>query len=485
MIRSTIVASLLIVTFGGATGVAAEPGLKQNRDDQPQRVTLDVHPAAPSRPALQHTLLHETIDLKPGNAALAYERIRHRLAGEQFAQDSKRLTEEWKDMPLAELPLKEMGVTLERYSDMIGELERASLCEHCDWQTNLKEDGISTLLPHLGPLRDLARLLSAQIRYEIASGQLEQAVRHLRIGFTMAQHLGQGETLIEGLVGLSVGAIMLERVRELMEQEDAPNLYWPLTDMPAPFFEVRRAAQGEKWWLYATYPQLHEARHGEFSAEQWHDLFEEIAGLAAMTGAGGMPGGGGPNASAGARLIGTATAAAAYPKAKQYLIRHGRTVEEVNAMPVAEVLVQTILDGYETQRDDLFKWYVLPYWQGKEGLARFEAKLSRTKGFTLDMFLAEMLLPALSRARLSYANLDRQIALARCVAMIRMHAAANDGQLPASLADVVDAAEPIDPVTGKPFDYRVEDGKAVIDAPAPSQAPRRTGYVYEIRIAEP
>lgn len=485
MNQRIIMATVLIVGVSGASRANAAPQPQQGRDGQPQRVVLTVHPAAPARPALKYALLHESIDQKPGNAALAYERVRHQLTGEQFREDHKKLSGAWLNLPLDELPLEEMGVTLERYADFIDQLERASLCRRCDWQTNLREEGISTLLTHLSPLRDLARLLAAQIRYEIATGQLEQALRHLRVGFTMAQHLGKGETLIEGLVGLSVGAMMLERVRELMQQEDAPNLYWPLTDMPTPFLDVRRAVQGEKWWLYATYPRLLDARRGKFAADQWHTLFENISELVAATGSGGMPGAAGPDAGMGERVVAAAAAAAAYPTAKQYLIRYGRTTEEVEAMPVAEVLVRTMLDGYEAQRDDLFKWYVLPYWQGEAGLARFEAKLTRTRGFTLDVLLARILLTALSKARLSYANFDRQIALARCVAMLRLHAGAHDGQLPASLADVDNVVEPIDPVTGKPFNYRVEDGKAVIDAPAPSQAPRRTGYVYEVLIAAP
>ena len=42
-----------------------------------------------------------------------------------------------------------------------------------------------------------------------------------------------------------------------------------------------------------------------------------------------------------------------------------------------------------------------------------------------------------------------------------MHAAANGGKLPATLADVTVVPVPLDPVTGKPFDYRLEgdDGR--------------------------
>ena len=118
-------------------------------------------------------------------------------------------------------------------------------------------------------------------------------------------------------------------------------------------------------------------------------------------------------------------------------------------------------------------------------MARFDADLRQLKLIRLDALLARARLAALSVARYNYAMLDRQIALARCVAMIRLYAGAHDGKLPASLADVENVVEPIDPVTGQPFDYQVVDDRAIIEAPAPIGKSADTGYLYEIRIAQP
>jgi hypothetical protein len=342
-----------------------------------------------------------------------------------------------------------------------------------------------TPLSHLLMYRDLARLLVAQIRYEIADGQLDQAVRHMRIGVTLAQHLGRGETVLEGLVAASVGTMMLETVREMMVQEHAPSLYWPLTDLPTPFVDARVAVRGEKWSLHATCPQLLDAHRGEFSARHWHGMFEDLNTLAFLTGLDELVHPRLGETSKARRLIGVAIAAATYPQAKRDLVRNGRTVEQVQTMPVSEALLTAVLEGYETQRDDLFKWYVLPYWQAEAELARFDTGLRRLKRGSLGAMMARWQLVGLSAGRYAYAKLDRQIALARCVEMIRLYAGAHDGQLPATLADVDDAAVPIDPVTGGPFDYRVVDGRAIIAAPAPRGKPVESGYIYEIRIAEP
>lgn len=446
-------------------------------EDQPQRVVLTVYPAAPSKPALRYALLHEVIDQKPGNAALAYERAVSQLNGEQYVKDTDALFRQWSEIPLADLPLEEMKQALGRYSNVMEQLEFASLYESCDWQTTIREHGFHTLLLHLSPMRQAARLLSAQIRYDIAVGDFDQAIRHLRIGFTLAKQVSQGQTLIEGLVGISISALMLERVRELIQQPSAPNLYWPITDLGQPFLDPRQSVSWERWWLYATLPKLKDARKGKYSVELCRELMVQLPSIE----------GGWSNIDQrepSLTLQTTGVAVALYPQAKQYLLAHGRTAEQVEAMPVAEALLTTLLEGYETQRDDLFKWYSLPYWQAADGMRRIDDQLKQSDEMAMDTFLARFLLPSLQAARSSYVSLEQQIALARCVEMIRQYAAENDGRLPASLADVRDAAVPIDSATGQPIAYRVENDRAIIEAPAPKYRPKSKGFVYEVRAAK-
>ena len=58
-----------------------------------------------------------------------------------------------------------------------------------------------------------------------------------------------------------------------------------------------------------------------------------------------------------------------------------------------------------------------------------------------------------------------KIAALRCVEAVRLYAAAHDGQLPASLEDVKDVPLPLDPVHGKPFEYRVVGDRAFFACP--------------------
>ena len=47
-----------------------------------------------------------------------------------------------------------------------------------------------------------------------------------------------------------------------------------------------------------------------------------------------------------------------------------------------------------------------------------------------------------------------------------MHAAANDGKLPASLSDVK-VPLPVDPITGKPFTFKLDGATAIVQGSPP------------------
>jgi hypothetical protein len=98
--------------------------------------------------------------------------------------------------------------------------------------------------------------------------------------------------------------------------------------------------------------------------------------------------------------------------------------------------------------------------------------------------LASLLMPALSNARGASVRSERRIAMLRVVEALRLHAAESGGKLPSSLDEIKAVPLPIDPVTGKPFGYKLTDGKATLDAPPPAGDKWETlGARYEISIA--
>jgi hypothetical protein len=62
---------------------------------------------------------------------------------------------------------------------------------------------------------------------------------------------------------------------------------------------------------------------------------------------------------------------------------------------------------------------------------------------------------------------DRKIAALRTIEALRLYAAAHGGQLPDRLAEVTAVPMPIDPVTGRPFEYTRKGDTATLEGPPP------------------
>jgi hypothetical protein len=89
------------------------------------------------------------------------------------------------------------------------------------------------------------------------------------------------------------------------------------------------------------------------------------------------------------------------------------------------------------------------------------------------------------KVRTSQARLEQRIALLRCVEGLRLYAAAHDGKLPATLADVP-VPLPVDPMTGQAFIYALKDGVASVRGTPPAGMEKRAPFNvrYEVRIAK-
>src|SRR5262249_39055582 len=98
--------------------------------------------------------------------------------------------------------------------------------------------------------------------------------------------------------------------------------------------------------------------------------------------------------------------------------------------------------------------------------------------------VARQLLPAAARIDAAPLRIERRVAALRCVEAIRLHAAANGGKLPPKLSDVTVVPTPVDPWTGKPFDYELDGDKAVLATadPGGDTAGVVSAIRYEITI---
>ena len=242
--------------------VAAPAPAQAPAEAEPIKLTLS--PAAVPSPALKYVLLPEVKDQSPGNAALEYYRA---FSPEWWGHIRQPKT--WETIsnalqtPLNDLPRKNLA-WLEG-STMLRQVERASRREYVDWgmAERLRREGFNLLLPDVQSLRQIGTLLAVRTRLEIAEGRYDKAVYTLQTGLALARHVGEGVTLIQDLVGMAIAKLMIAQLEEMIQQPDAPNLYWALTELPRPFFDLRKALQGEKMGLYTDLPELRNwIRHG-------------------------------------------------------------------------------------------------------------------------------------------------------------------------------------------------------------------------------
>jgi hypothetical protein len=442
------------------------------QDNPPVR--LELTPKAVSVPALKYYLYPQVRDQNPGNAVFLYLRAMNPESFQAVQRDAKRYERlyELGHKSVGELTpaeLKELNVVLGW--KFLDDVDRAARRPYYDWELTdqLRKEGIALRLTDVQSMRSLGVLVRARARAELAAGNFDKAAHTLQTGLAMGRHAANGPTLIQGLVGVAIASMVMDVVEDWVGQPDAPNLYWALTDLPHPLVDLRAGFEGERVWLDAMFPGYREMIADPTlptpSPEQLAKYFRDTNSLTSGPGLG-------------HDLWLFLLALQEYPNAKKFLREHGRTDEQIAAMPVLHAVLLYEVYKYDVAYDDLRKSKGLPLIEAVTRARQSSRKFAANqKNHIRD--LAGELLPAAERVLFAPARIERKIAALRSVEAIRMHAAAHGGQLPEKLADVTEVPVPVDPWTGKPFEYHREDGKATLTGPTP---PGELSFpIYNIR----
>jgi hypothetical protein len=454
------------------------------QDEGPKPVRVALRPAPSPSPALRYRLLPDLREQKPADAAAGpYKRavpLLQRLPGDVSEQ-----LDQWQEVPLNELPRDEVRRTLAEYREALELVEQGARCERCDWGVaeRIRRQGIGALLPELEPMRKVARLLAVRARLEMAEGRFDDAARTLRTGMAVARQVGKEPTLINALVGVAIAMVMTKQVDQFAQCDQAPNLYWALTDLPRPFIDLRVPLQGERLGAYGTFPGLGEAAGdlnvGPLSPKQVQDCVKMLFGLV-------------EEQDTQAKRVGLALLIRSkHETAKRALVAQGRPPALVAKMPHVQVALLHALGEYERLLDEVVKWQGFPYWEAQAGLQRARRQLveARTRallptGDAPVLPLAALLVPAVSNVFTARTRLDRKVAALRCVEAVRLYAAGHGGKLPPTLKAIGEVPIPIDPITGKDFEYRSAGGRATLHAPPPEgQKPDQSNSLsYELTL---
>jgi len=203
-----------------------------------QTVELTLHPAKVDETAQTYRLLVKTDKLIDGDAAPLYEKA-IQLIPKGFNQ---KQIQEWFNLPIEQFPQQQAEEVIQKHLESLRLVARAVRCRECHWSA--WEPG--TEPPNLSGYRELAFVIRLWARLEISRGQYKNAVIAFQTAFGMAKHHGQGPTILQTMVGGSIGGMMCRELEQYVQGKDAPNLHAALADMPEPLVNVERAIENER-----------------------------------------------------------------------------------------------------------------------------------------------------------------------------------------------------------------------------------------------
>jgi hypothetical protein len=463
---------------------AAANGVESStvEDDGNLTFRLTVSPAAEPRPALQYRFLVPPVDQIHANAATFYYKAMVMDGHDWLARwDADEQVGSWSEMPIEALPIQEMKRRIgpAESDEFNAALTEGARADYCNWEDPIRQFGVQTLLPQAQKLRSLARALAIIARLQIAEHRYGDAIATLRLGYALSRNMGHSPSLVQSLIGRAIEGVLNGQTRTLIGRSDSPNLYWALTELAGRPVEMRQALSYETHVWEFTIHKLTDLEQRTLSPREALDLLKDLYETESLMGTGPVARHG--EWGCGQELAAVSAALAIEPAARAYLVEHGKTAAEVDAMPILQRAILYRWLQYAEARDDFFKWPLLPDDEKNQQTSRFEAQnlLALPAGFGSPFVEA---LPAVGVAFDSALRRKRDLDLLRTVEALRMHAAQH-GTWPQSLADVTAVPIPVDPFTRKPFEYSVATGVATLNAPRTSQS--AIGLRYELTLRQP
>lgn len=439
-----------------------------------------VSPQAVPSPALCYVLLPPLKDLKTGNAVQHYYRCFapdavHYYRNQPFGQSIIA----WLELPFDEaarkglpnsqqqqkklnhpdneevVPATREELGFFRQLTFLDEIDLAARRTHAEWEylDRMKEQGMSIMLPDVNGVRMLAEIVRIRARLAVMDEEFEKALYYLQTGMAMSQHLNQANVLICSLTGISIAKNMLSTVGELIQRPKAPNLYWALTELPQPFLNLRQAYAGDRLVIDNLFGDPLQLEERIFTNEEMQKLVEKkLKPLLRI------------NGNAGTNDL-SLMILKEYPRAKAWLLEKGRSPADVEKMTATQAVLLFAHARFQVLADDFAKQFQLPLPERLVFARAFQQKFQElARQRDVSFFLGAYFFASYPNVWVTVSQADRDIALLRCVELLRNHAAGHHRQLPASWDDVKDLPIPIDPITGKRFGYKLDGDHAVITA---------------------
>jgi hypothetical protein len=431
--------------------------------------TFELTAVAPPKPALKYQLTFDDLaDRRPGNAAILYlDSIL--IMGPEAKEKAQKALDAYDAKDLKTFDSMADALQL---PNLFSELDLAARRETCDWQPPMREMGAYTLLPHLEPIvHGLARLVRVRALREIEQGRAPDAINTLRLGYVMANYVGREPTLVSSLVSLAMTTQMNDALAQLMSRSESPNLYWALSELPSQQEIYRHALDGERSYVVPSTPALMRLRQGEENTpQQWRELLDYIWRLVDV-------GNESPEAKRAQHRdpIKDTPPQVMEEARKHYAQTHQLSAEQVTKIDPLVIVGNYFWWEYQVWFDEQYKLRGLPYPLLMAKAAEQAQEVAKIRN---EQPANPFQLWGINKTIDRFARVDRQFAALIAVEAIRSYAAEHNGQLPAKLSDVTTTPVPKNPVTGKPFEYRVESATATL---SDSQVLEPLTYTIKIR----
>ncbi|MEQ1860494.1 MAG: hypothetical protein ABMA13_11215 [Chthoniobacteraceae bacterium] len=264
----------------------------------------------------------------------------------------------------------------------------ASRADFCEWNLDLAK-GPSLALPHLGPLRDIAKLALLKARLGDARAASDQHAQVL----LMARHVAATPLLISRLVGISIETMAIESAAAMLPQwdEKTPDflVYVVQYVEPAPSIAECVAAEGKNMsaWLSVELDAEVKKSGAALDVRAW--LGQLLAPIDQNS---------------------------------------DEVLKQLGTLPKDEAGVRKLIEDYRTQMTELARIIGLPREEMKKEAAAFEqtAKTDAQR----NVFIA-LLAPAVLKARESELKGEARLALLRAALDVQ---AKGESALPADRA---------------------------------------------------
>lgn len=441
-------------------------------------------------PAFRYRFWPARTDLKPGSAETHFYRalVQRYTVVQGLPKEQIEALNNLQSMDIQNIPPHAAQEWVDRFDFVYQELSGLADAEDLSWDLRVRDrrgkEIWSTRIEEVQQARDLSRLLQLKFVTQIAKKDFAGATDSIRTGLRLAAFVGQGESIVQGMVGLAIENLMNAAIDTMIRTPECPNMYWALQTLPSPLMPIREAVEIELAMVARMFPVLKESEALALSDKELSQrLSQSIGDLRQLVGSNS---GLGTADSLGLMLSMSGA------DAKERLQAAGYDKKVLESMTQLQASLIDAGRELRSHSDELLKGIKLRGPEGDVLRERVDEDFHnwlRKRGSSPAALIGSEMLPAAKS--IHEAILRTEMIRNRLIAAeaIRLYAANHGGKLPDSLDGLVDPPVPLDPFTKKPFEYRVEKmgdrRRVTLKANGPQRLQESLQAIYSFPLLAP